>query len=110
MNSFNHYAYGVVLSWIYRTVAGIREGKCGYKDFVLSPIPDRRIGSVKAQYDSPYGVITSSWKYEKSGLWIWNFTIPANSSATVVYPDGAIKRLGAGSYSCCIDLDDEKVK
>lgn len=110
MNSFNHYAYGVVLSWLYRTVAGIREGKCGYKDFVLSPIPDRRIGSVKAQYDSPYGVITSSWKYEKSGLWIWNFTIPANSSATVVYPDGAIKRLGAGSYSCCIDLDDEKVK
>ena len=101
MNSFNHYAYGAVLSWMYGTMAGIRDDGTGngYKHFILAPLPDRRIGNVDASFDSPYGVIKSAWAYGKGGEWTWNFTIPANTTATVTVPGGKSETLGAGTYT-----------
>ena len=100
MNSFNHYAYGAVLSWMYGTMAGIRDDGTGggYRHFILAPLPDRRIGSVDASFDSPYGVIKSAWSYGKDGSWTWNFTIPANTTATVTVPGGKTETLCAGTY------------
>ena len=99
MNSFNHYAYGAVLSWMYGTMAGIRAGDGGgFKDFTLAPIPDRRLGKVEAAYDSPYGMIRSAWRYAGDD-WTWTFTIPANTTATVKLPDGKVERLGAGTHT-----------
>ena len=31
---------------------------------VIAPQPDQRLGYLHASYDSPYGKITSDWKYE----------------------------------------------
>ena len=99
MNSFNHYAYGAVLAWMYGTMAGIqadpKDG--GFKQFVLAPIPDRRVGHVKASYRSPYGEIRSEWRYE-GDEWKWVFTIPANTSAVVTLPGGTPKKYVAGTY------------
>lgn len=105
MNSFNHYAYGAVLSWMYGTMAGIREGSSGkgFKEFVLAPLPDRRIGNVDASFDSPYGMIRSAWSYGKDGSWIWNFTIPPNTTATVTVPGGKSETLGSGTYTRKMD-------
>lgn len=38
MNSFNHYAYGAIGDWLYRTVAGIEIDKenPGHKHFILN--------------------------------------------------------------------------
>ena len=101
MNSFNHYAYGAVLSWMYGTMAGIRDdGKgSGFRHFVLAPLPDRRIGNVDAAFDSPYGVIRSAWSYGEDGSWTWKFTIPANTTATVTVPGGKTETLCAGTYT-----------
>jgi len=101
MNSFNHYAYGAVLSWMYGTMAGIRDdGKgSGYRHFILAPLPDRRMGSVDASFDSPYGVIRSAWSYGKDGSWTWNFTIPANTTAAVTVPGSKTETLCAGTYT-----------
>ncbi|MBO4286977.1 MAG: family 78 glycoside hydrolase catalytic domain [Kiritimatiellae bacterium] len=100
MNSFNHYAYGAVLAWMYGTMAGIREDPAagGFKRFILAPIPDRRVGSVKASYRSPYGEIRSAWRYE-GNQWIWTFTIPANTSARVAMPGGKPEEYAAGTYT-----------
>ena len=101
MNSFNHYAYGVVAGWMMSTMAGIRDDPAapGFRHFVLAPVPDRRIGSVKAAFRSPYGEIRSEWKYVRDGGgWEWTFTIPANSSATVVSPDGSTAEYASGTY------------
>ncbi|HRR32500.1 MAG TPA: family 78 glycoside hydrolase catalytic domain [Kiritimatiellia bacterium] len=100
MNSFNHYAYGAVLAWMYGTMAGIREDPAapGFKHFILAPIPDKRVGHVSAEYDSAYGIIRSSWAYDKDGRWTWSFTIPANTTATVTLPGGETKTYVAGSY------------
>ena len=101
MNSFNHYAYGAVLAWMYGTMAGIQEDiACpGYKHIMLAPIPDRRIGKVKACFNSMYGKIHSSWFYAEDGTWTWTFTIPANTTATVTVPGEQPKDYVAGTYT-----------
>ena len=95
MNSFNHYANGAVLGWIYRSMAGMRPGKDGgWRKFVLSPKPDRRVGWCKARYRSRQGVIESFWRYDGDRC-IWRFAVPEGTTATVRvngterdYPEG----------------------
>ncbi len=101
MNSFNHYAYGAVLSWMYGTMAGIREdvSSPGFKHIVLAPLPDKRIGRVSASFNSPYGVIRSAWRYERDGTWTWTFTIPANTTATVILPGCDAAEYSSGTYT-----------
>ena len=87
MNSFNHYAYGCVCEWLWETSAGIASDPAepGFKHIIMRPIPDQRLGYLSAEYQSPFGMIKSSWRYE-GDKWIWNFTIPEGSSASVTLP------------------------
>jgi alpha-L-rhamnosidase len=101
MNSFNHYAYGAVLAWMYGTMAGIQEdvAQPGFKRIILAPVPDKRVGRVKAAYRSPYGVIRSAWHYAEDGTWTWTFTVPANTTAEVRVPGEKAKTYAAGTYT-----------
>ena len=101
MNSFNHYAYGAVLAWMYGTMAGIQEDVAcpGFRHIILAPVPDRRMGRVKACFRSPYGPIRSAWNYDDAGKWTWTFTIPANTTATVTVPGEPPKEYVAGTYT-----------
>ena len=96
MNSFNHYAYGAVAEWMFASIAGIKpiEEYAGFEKFILAPIPDtreiipegqERITSVKAEFESPRGLIKAAWCYE-NGEFVYRVAIPANSEATVVFP------------------------
>ena len=80
-------------------MAGIRSvsGSPGFKKFVLSPVVDRRVGRVSASFRSPYGEIKSAWEW-KDGRWIWDFTVPANSSAVVSLPGERDREYTAGTY------------
>ena len=101
MNSFNHYAYGQVVAWIYRRAAGIAADPAspGFKTIVMKPIPDRRLGSVKASYRSAAGLIESAWRYEGED-WIWEFTVPDGAVARVTLPgETESKEYPAGSYT-----------
>lgn len=101
MNSFNHYAYGVVCEWIWESVAGIASDPAnpGFKHIIMKPVPDKRLGSVDAVYNSASGCIKSSWKYE-GDQWIWNFTIPEGCTASVTLPgETEAKEYTAGEYS-----------
>ena len=104
MNSFNHYAYGAVLDWMYGTMAGIQPGPEGGFDtsFVLAPIPDERIGSVEATYRTSKGVIKSAWKYE-NGVCRWTFSVPEGSRA-VVRVNGTETEYGPGERT--VELTD----
>ncbi|MCR5753005.1 MAG: glycoside hydrolase family 78 protein [Kiritimatiellae bacterium] len=100
MKSYNHYAYGAVLEWMYGAMAGIQPDpkSPGWRHFVLAPKPDRRIGKVAAHFDSPYGRIESSWSYQDDGSWKWRVTVPPNTTATVETPDGARREVAAGEH------------
>ena len=100
MNSFNHYAYGAVLGWMYRTLAGIAadSSQPGFKRIIMAPKPDRRLGFVKAKYKSAAGEIASAWRYEDRE-WIWEFTVPEGAVALVTVPgEVQAKEYRAGSY------------
>ena len=101
MNSFNHYAYGVVCEWIWESVAGIASDTTnpGFKHIIMKPVPDKRLGHVDAVYHSAAGCIKSSWRYE-GDQWIWNFTIPEGCTASVTLPgETEAKEYAAGEYS-----------
>ena len=101
MNSFNHYAYGAVLAWLYEYAAGIRPGPRGGFDeeFVLAPIPDPRLGYVRAAFrNGKGGIIRSQWNYTQEGQCMWMFTIPAGTKATVV-ANGHSSVYGPGTHT-----------
>ena len=101
MNSFNHYAYGAVCEWIWETVAGIASDPAepGFKHIIMKPVPDKRLGSVKARYQSAAGEIKSAWHYEDD-TWVWEFTVPDGARASVTLPgEEAAKEYTSGTYT-----------
>lgn len=101
MNSFNHYAYGVVCQWMWESMAGISADPLtpGFKHIILKPVPDRRLGFVDATYKSVAGPVRSAWRYE-GDKWIWNFSIPEGSTATVTIPGHTqSKEYTSGTYT-----------
>ena len=106
MNSFNHYAYGCVCEWMWKTMAGIASDSAdpGFKHIIMKPVPDRRLGYVRASYKSAAGLIESYWRYE-GDKWIWEFSIPKGAKASVSLPDGSpVKEYGEGRHSVELSL------
>jgi alpha-L-rhamnosidase len=81
MNSYNHYAFGSVMAWVYRYVAGIdtTPDAPGFKEIVIHPHLDARMTSARAEYESVYGTIISDWKGTAAGTFSLSVTIPANT-------------------------------
>jgi alpha-L-rhamnosidase len=103
MNSFNHYAYGAVMGWMYRTMAGIRPGENGgYHRFVLAPHPDKRIGFCSAEYRTRHGVVKSSWRYNADGTLSCSFTVPEGTTATLRLPGMPEKNLTGGVHEMTV--------
>ncbi|HEA22279.1 MAG TPA: alpha-L-rhamnosidase [Pricia antarctica] len=96
MNSFNHYSFGAVVSWMYNYSLGIQRDTAqpGFKHFVLKPIPDptKEMQFAKGYYDSMYGRIKSEWKWANDG-WEYSATIPANTSASLHLKTDTAKNL-----------------
>jgi len=121
MNSYNHYAFGSVMAWVYRYVVGIdtTPSGSGFHQIVIHPRLDDRMTKARGTYDSPYGKIATDWSGTAAGPFSLSVTIPANTTAAVYLPvagngsltengkpitapeDGASYRveIGSGSYT-----------
>lgn len=99
MNSFNHYSFGAVGSWMYNYSLGIQrdEASPGFKHFILKPEIDvtGQMKSAKGYYDSMYGRIESSWKVEDESV-RYAFNIPGNTSARLYLPAASVKDIKEG--------------
>lgn len=97
--SFNHYSYGAVCDFLFSYVAGIRgdEAAPGYQHFFLKPLVGGTLTNASAVLECPYGTIRSAWKRE-NGVTRYQFTIPANTTATVLLPGREPFELGSGCY------------
>jgi len=95
MNSYNHYAFGSVVAWVYRDVVGIDTSadSPAFKRIIVHPRLDERITSASGEYDSVYGKITTDWSGTSKGPFSLKLTIPANTSARVFLPAFAGGRL-----------------
>jgi alpha-L-rhamnosidase len=91
MNSYNHYAFGSVMAWVYRSVAGIDADPAdpGFHHVVIHPHIAPGLTHVHAEYDSAYGTIKTDWTSNPDGHRDFLVTVPANSTATVFLPAAA---------------------
>ena len=103
MNSFSHYAFGAVMEWGYRMLAGIDTDGAGYRTIVIRPRPptpgsnpdQAPIDWVTAHYDSINGRIASAWKLD-GGRFTLDVTVPANTTASVFLPSATAERTSEG--------------
>jgi alpha-L-rhamnosidase len=118
MNSFNHYAYGSIGSWLYQSVAGIEVDPAnpGYKHSILRPQVGGGLTHAAATLKTTYGTLASAWK-QANGKFEWRVTVPANTTATVHLPakdganftldgkaiEGPVHELRAGSYHFIVE-------
>jgi len=99
MNSYNHYAYGAIGDWMYRTIAGINSvaDAPGYKSIVIAPKPGGKLTKASAELETVYGTVKSAWVLENN-LFKLDVTVPANTRAKIVMPDYSNHDIGSGSY------------
>lgn len=94
MNSFNHYAYGAIGDWMYRSVAGLNtdKGMPGYKKIIVKPHISANLSEASAELLTPYGKLVSSWKKDTDKTKL-HVEIPANTTATVYVPTDKADRI-----------------
>ena len=87
MNSYNHYAFGSVVAWVYRYVAGIDTAAAepGFRRIIIHPRPDDKMPHASGAYESVYGKISTDWTSDAASFSL-KVTIPANTSATIYLP------------------------
>jgi alpha-L-rhamnosidase len=94
MNSFNHYAFGAVVGFIYRRIAGIDAAAPGFARIAIRPLVDPRLGWAEGEYRSAMGPVRSHWRRLDGGGLLLDVEIPANAAARVHLPakKGAVIR------------------
>jgi len=101
--SLNHVALGDIVTWFYRTLAGINvdPAKPGFRHFLIQPKPVADLTFVHAKVASPFGLIQSDWQQSK-GTFTLNVTVPPNTTCTVILPNGKTRAVASGrhQFSC----------
>ena len=95
MNSYNHYAYGSVMDWVYSKAAGIRPGAPGFETAVIAPLPSKRLAGLEAEYSTSYGKIISRRTNTEDGV-RYEIETPVPSKIII---DGAEHDVPAGRYT-----------
>jgi alpha-L-rhamnosidase len=87
MLSFNHYAYGAVIDWVYRAVAGVAPDRArpGYRHVVFAPRPAAGIDHADASVASAYGPVEIAWQLADEVLTI-ELELPFGTTGTVDPP------------------------
>jgi hypothetical protein len=98
-SSHNHFMLGHLTEWLYAGLAGIQPDPAapGWKKFIIKPAIVGDLTWVKAHYDSPYGRIVSHWRRSGTNVTL-DVTVPANSTATIITPDGIRHEAGPGKH------------
>lgn len=87
MNSYNHYSYGAIGDWMYRSMVGLDtyEDGVGYKHIKVKPHIGGGFTNASATLQTYYGPLSSGWKVDNDKI-LMDVVIPANTMATVYVP------------------------
>lgn len=102
MNSFNHYSYGSIGDWLYRSAVGIKEGAPGYKKIIIRPHPGGDFTQMEASTMTPYGKVAACWTAENNTLKTLEVEIPVNTTAEIYVPTSSVEKV-----ECSSDLKHE---
>ncbi len=98
MNSYNHYAYGSVMEFVYRRIAGIEAKAPGFSKLLVAPHPVKGLPTLRAEYESVKGKIVSDYA-EKDGKIRYTIVIPDSVEAEIVLPGEVPVRVKGGEYT-----------
>ncbi len=113
MNSFNHYAYGAVGEWMYKTVLGINS-RDGYENIIFRPSVGGGMTYARGELESPRGLVKSAWRLWGDGA-EYTFTVPVGSKAYAYLPkkaddDGGAEFTGETEHGACYALTSGEYK
>lgn len=93
--SLNHIMFGEIGAWLYKGIAGIHtdQDHPGFKNVLLQPHFVAGLNEFTATHNGPYGKIISSWQRSNTGV-TYRVTVPANSTATIKFPEGKVYQGG----------------
>lgn len=88
MNSLNHYAYGSIVAWLWKDVAGIRslEEQTGFQTVKIRPQVYPDLKYLDAVYPSAAGTYKVYWEVLDLNHIHMKFSIPANCKADIMLP------------------------
>ena len=99
MNSLNHYAYGAVLAWIWRDVAGLAPASPGFASVKLAPHIHPSLGRVQGAFESVSGRWECEWKILENGDVSYHCKVPEGCDAHLELPyGGGTFDLKAGAF------------
>lgn len=87
MLSFNHYAYGAVIDWVYRYVGGLGstlDGP-GYRRILVAPRPSTAVTWARASIDTRLGAASVDWRLAADALQL-ELVVPFGSEAVLDLP------------------------
>ena len=86
MNSLNHYAFGAIVEYLYRNVAGLSPLEPGFKKVRISPQVNQKLNYVTMSYESVYGTYRIEWEISGGGRVHVKVEIPFGCSAVIELP------------------------
>ncbi|KRM62728.1 alpha-l-rhamnosidase [Paucilactobacillus vaccinostercus DSM 20634] len=94
MNSFNHYAYGSVIDWMYEVMGGIQPLKPGFEKAIIAPKPTSDLDWCEVSFESKFGRITSKW-IKEGVVCRYEIQTPVETEVRI---DDVIRHVLPGSY------------
>lgn len=67
MNSLNHYAFGAIVEYLYRDVAGLKALEPGFRKVLITPLMNQKLKYMKMSYKSIYGTYRVEWEIKADG-------------------------------------------
>ena len=87
MNSFNHYACGSVCEAVYACVMGLANRAPGWREALIAPRIDARLGEARLRLASEAGEWRVAWRIDREGFLTLEAAVPPGATAVVALPD-----------------------
>lgn len=89
---------GALGAWFVETLAGIEPDPAGpgFARLRLCPHPVPGLEWARAEIQTPHGTVASHWRQERD-RWVWEVSIPPNSTACAVVPCTSLDNLHEGN-------------
>lgn len=100
MNSLNHYAYGAVVEFLYRDVAGLQCQEAGFRKVTIAPMLNAHLGYTKLRYESVHGTYRTEWEILDDGKVHIAIEVPFGCCAQVKLPYYAGEEIGELTSGC----------
>lgn len=94
MNSFNHYSYGAVISWMYENLGGIKPLAPGFKKIVIEPEVPADLDSYECCLKTVHGLIRSKWARVEQKI-RFDISLPVDGVVNIF---GESHQLAKGNY------------